>query len=416
MAIGIILPEDVLAAIDLLDNPVEGPRLVKQLHYGPARSYRLLYNGRFYDSKPVVGIAHGVRNGGTYLSSRDFTGGASGAAQVLTRLGFYVDNKWLYAISQLRVDRTHGRPAAYQYVVLLWAISRVHSDLPRMARFNEVRDELAELLQPFALAQTPPDPLTPWLALARSGTEPDIGLWDRQLPPDGVPQNESTVRSFNLAGGLSSEFYRDLRPPYYGIEYQHFARAAVDFIATLIGEEPAFLPLVEHLGLTERTSDITEPDDAPEVVDAIAAVEALGSPRRKFGRRFTPAENRAIEQRAVTVARDHFEHELGFATEDVGATRSYDIHATKDDRVVKVEVKGTTGDGRDVVLTRNEVRLHVAEHPNNAFAVVRKIVLERGAEPPIATGGELSVSMPWAIDIGRLEPIAYTYRTGLEKA
>jgi hypothetical protein len=142
---GIILPEDVLGAIALLDDPFEGPRLRQRLHFGPARSYRLLWEGRFYDSKPVVGIAHGLRRGGAYLSSRDFIGAASGAAQILTRLGFYVDYKWLHAISQLRVDRTHGRPAAYQYVVLLWAIARARSGVPRMAQFNDVREELADL-------------------------------------------------------------------------------------------------------------------------------------------------------------------------------------------------------------------------------------------------------------------------------
>lgn len=62
------------------------------------------------------------------------------------------------------------------------------------------------------------------------------------------------------------------------------------------------------------------------------------------------------------------------------------------------------------MLTRNEVKLHLAEHPNNAFALVRNIVLDRNAVRPIATGGDLTVSMPWLLDVNRLEPIAYTYR------
>jgi len=116
-----------------------------------------VHEGKFYDSKAVVGIAHGLSPAGEYLSSRDFTGGASGAGRVLTRLGFYVDYKWLFEISKLRVDRTHGRPAAFQYVVLLWAIARARAGLPRIARFNDVRRELADLLAPFALAKTAPD-------------------------------------------------------------------------------------------------------------------------------------------------------------------------------------------------------------------------------------------------------------------
>ena len=37
--------------------------------------------------------------------------------------------------------------------------------------------------------------------------------------------------------------------------------------------------------------------------------------------------------------------------------------------IVKGEVKGTTAEGAEVVLTRNEVKLHRAEHPNNALGV-----------------------------------------------
>jgi hypothetical protein len=153
--------------------------------------------------------------------------------------------------------------------------------------------------------------------------------------------------------------------------------------------------------------------DSSEVTDAFTAVEELTSPRRNLGRRrLTAAENRAIEERAVQVTREHFETRLGYATEDVGLTQSYDLHATKGREVIKVEVKGTTGDGSRVVLTRNEVNLHQQEHPNNGLAVVRCISLERG-ETPMATGGELILLMPWEINPTSLNPIAYDYQTGV---
>jgi len=148
---------------------------------------------------------------------------------------------------------------------------------------------------------------------------------------------------------------------------------------------------------------------SPEVSDAIAAVESVSNPRRKFGRRFTAAENAAIEERALLVTREHFENELGYSTKDVGKIASYDVHATKGDQVVKVEVKGTTTDGAGVVLTRNEVNLHRAEHPNNALAVVCNIALDRSGAQPVATGGELVLVMPWEINEGGLIPIAYDY-------
>ena len=152
---------------------------------------------------------------------------------------------------------------------------------------------------------------------------------------------------------------------------------------------------------------------SPAVSDAIAAVESVSNPRRKFGRRFTAAENAAIEERAVLVTREHFENELGYETEDVGAYVSYDVRASKGHEVVKVEVKGTTTDGAEVVLTRNEVNLHRAEHPNNALAVVRNITLDRSGDQPVAIGGELVLVKPWEINEGGLSPIAYDYRTGI---
>jgi hypothetical protein len=156
---------------------------------------------------------------------------------------------------------------------------------------------------------------------------------------------------------------------------------------------------------------ITGVGESPAVADAIAAVESVSNPRRKVGRRFTAAENAVIEERAVVVTKEYFENELGYETEDVGAKLSYDVHATRGQEVVKVEVKGTTTDGAVVVLTRNEVNLHRAEHPKNALAVVRNITLDRTGDQPIATGGDLVLVKPWKINEDGLSPIAYDYRT-----
>lgn len=135
--------------------------------------------------------------------------------------------------------------------------------------------------------------------------------------------------------------------------------------------------------------------------------------RRKFGRGLNYAERKAVEMRAVEVTRQHFEAELGYATKDVGDTYSYDIHATKDNMTIRIEVKGTITDGSSVTLTANEVDLHEAEYPNNAFALVRNIILERSGDQPVAVGGDLvPPEMPWRIDRGRLKPTEYRYLTG----
>ena len=155
------------------------------------------------------------------------------------------------------------------------------------------------------------------------------------------------------------------------------------------------------------------PGNSPEVSDGIAVLDAISRPRKKRGRmRLTAAENKAIEQLAVEVTRAYFDG-LEYETKDVGSTESYDIKATKDGQTIKIEVKGTTSDGSDVVLTSNEVELHESEHPYNALAVVRHITLQRNGDQPTATGGDMVLEMPWKLDSDRLQPIAYRYRTGL---
>jgi hypothetical protein len=182
-------------------------------------------------------------------------------------------------------------------------------------------------------------------------------------------------------------------------------------VTTRVGSEPDYPRLLEQLGIHRSLTVVCDP---PEIADAIDTVEELTRPRRKSRRRFTPAENKAIELWAVELTRRHFK-ELGYKTEDVGATRSYDVHATKGSEVIKVEVKGTTTGGEAVVLTANEVVLHVAEHTNNALAIVRNIALDRSGEQPSASGGTLDVTMPWERDELKLEPIAYRYSTSSER-
>ena len=60
-----------------------------QYGFGPAKLYRLVYDGRFYDSKAIVGVAHQyVRAGLGPLAS--FSGGAKTVQPVLEGLGFTV--------------------------------------------------------------------------------------------------------------------------------------------------------------------------------------------------------------------------------------------------------------------------------------------------------------------------------------
>lgn len=55
--------------------------------FGEARAYVLVHEGRTYDSKAIVGVAHGYATGRS-LASSEFSGGNATVAAALRRLGF----------------------------------------------------------------------------------------------------------------------------------------------------------------------------------------------------------------------------------------------------------------------------------------------------------------------------------------
>lgn len=80
----------VLQAIDEFDV-LGKPAFLERYGFGPARAYFILHNGQEYDSKAVVGAAHGVaRPDLGPLRATDFSGGEATVGQLLERLGFEV--------------------------------------------------------------------------------------------------------------------------------------------------------------------------------------------------------------------------------------------------------------------------------------------------------------------------------------
>ncbi len=78
----------VLAAIKEFDC-LGRDGFLKSTRFGRSRAYYLDHQGRLYDSKPVIGYAHGVSTG-TPWGPRDFSGGNKTVAQRLEALGFAV--------------------------------------------------------------------------------------------------------------------------------------------------------------------------------------------------------------------------------------------------------------------------------------------------------------------------------------
>lgn len=82
--------EAVLRTLDLHDR-FGADEFLHRYGFGRSHRYRLLHGGREYDSKAVAGVAFGLQHPDLGpLRSEEFSGGASGAAYVLRRLGFDV--------------------------------------------------------------------------------------------------------------------------------------------------------------------------------------------------------------------------------------------------------------------------------------------------------------------------------------
>ena len=119
----------VLEAIAEYDRLGQDEFLAKY-GFDRARSYLLIHNGKAYDSKAIVGVAHGFVPGERALAARDFSGGEATVGRLLRGLGFTVQVGELTAgrlvslLTKLNVYRSGGLPALYQPITLLWAFAR----------------------------------------------------------------------------------------------------------------------------------------------------------------------------------------------------------------------------------------------------------------------------------------------------
>jgi hypothetical protein len=121
----------------------------------------------------------------------------------------------------------------------------------------------------------------------------------------------------------------------------------------------------------------------------------------------SPAERRAIEDRAVAAARKHFERK-GFQFQKSFRTGPYDLEFTKRKTILHVEVKGTTTHGKSVILTRGEVDYH-RDRPkgSSGLFVLHSIKLKNDR----ASGGLKHICYPWNLkqEKEKLSPIFFTY-------
>lgn len=168
--------------------------------------------------------------------------------------------------------------------------------------------------------------------------------------------------------------------------------------------------------LTKFPSEIVGLFPELQVLDADLIKDDKTSPRvaqpqvKHGGYIADPEIRKAIELQAMRQA-DKFLKDRGYSTTDVSANHPYDIHATRGEEHIAVEVKGSSGVATTVELTIGEVKK--ARDPNigSMLVVVDQIEVSDSSSGVKASGGRLRFWPDWDLDVAgnRLQAIRFRY-------
>ena len=257
MALRELSRHEILQAVAEYDR-LGQDRFLEKYGFGAARSYLLVVDGKTYDSKAIVGAAHGFLPGQEPLPAADFSGGAATVGRLLNGLGFEVTQavsgltvgELVELLSALRPYRSPaGRQALYQPLTLLWAIGRAHQGLARMTEWSETKAALGEFLERHG-----EHPRAHYPVVAQY----HAGLWDlggtRPVPPAHGDVPLSWFARNQPASGLPT-------PVYNLVRYSGEARVAA--VAAIVDEYlqgADYYAILADAGLAD--SDIAD-DEVP---------------------------------------------------------------------------------------------------------------------------------------------------------
>jgi hypothetical protein len=198
--------------------------------------------------------------------------------------------------------------------------------------------------------------------------------------------------------------------------YERSCPAARFYLATHIPPDDELLTdlgdMMHLLGLIYEQERLGRSpySENPEIRDAITEAAAIASPLAANGQGpgLSAAERKAVEVHAMKTAQRHLE-QLGYFVKNCSAKESYDLLASRNCEELTIEVKGTTGSADKILLTANEVELHLVNRDRNGLIVVYDVELTRGPRP-FASGGRLLSHIPWRLERSQLRAISYSCR------
>lgn len=124
-----------------------------------------------------------------------------------------------------------------------------------------------------------------------------------------------------------------------------------------------------------------------------------------------PEKRKRTELFAVKRACEHYS-KLGFSIVEKG--KPYDLLCTRDELIVHVEVKGTTGNGSVVILTKNEVKDARDDSWRSDLFIVKNIVLTADGDSWSPSGGDDVLYEAWVLDEEDLEASEFMYRVPIK--
>jgi Protein NO VEIN, C-terminal len=122
-----------------------------------------------------------------------------------------------------------------------------------------------------------------------------------------------------------------------------------------------------------------------------------------------PQLRKAIEDRAMEAALEYYRSRFSLV-EDTSRSEPYDLRATADDLEVRVEVKGSTGAGTDILLTMGEVTNARGDRWRTDLFLVTNIRVTQSPDGPQAHGGDVRIIKGWIPLDEHLKATVYRYR------
>ena len=162
-------------------------------------------------------------------------------------------------------------------------------------------------------------------------------------------------------------------------------------------------------------SSAKQPSPIEDSVEVIASLNTAEEPthhideldREGTGFEPDPQKRRAIELYAVKRARNFYEND-GYKVIEKG--KPYDLHCTKGDDVLHVEVKGSRGPLSALIVTKNEIADARNSQWKSDLFLVREIILGDPVDEIYApTGGRDERRKGWVPKDEDLTPIQYRY-------